>query len=216
METCEYKGMAIFEDFDHDTWSYCCRTGSHKLPSGNRIEFNSEWYRNEHFDAKTAIDSVKAQIDDFIVKQTIPDVFEGENPNVILRAKYFFYASNPTQWGYSSERINEYCKKEYQDAAFSRISEKIDIIASWTDDYDNYIRTNEEITKRNKRERVKEFSVFGRLDEKYTFVVTCKDNSKYIEIEVKDEQHEFVADRIVQLTGIYEAKEFALELKSKE
>ena len=211
---CEYKGFLITDDYDHDTWSYCYEA-MHKLSSGKKIEFSSDWFSADlkedllQKERQNALDAVKAQIDGFIQRSTTPELY----PYQIYPAGFFYYNPYPIISD-DSQKLCDYYKEKLQNTELSAIQIQIDNNTKWTDYYKDFAKTKEHTTSSNQRTEVIELRIYGDLetDCKHSFRIICRKYSKfrdYIEIQLKNEQDEAVADKIAQILGCYEAKEFA-------
>lgn len=195
----EYKGFLIFEESDRETWEKSYRTADKKVGT-DCLAFYGD-----------TVKEVEEHIDTFLAKSLTPDTNDSED--TFYHACFHYHSSHVLKWGYNPEKIKEYLKDKYMKSnedVFYDISFHIDIFSSWK------VRENSKLEQI--KANVKSVKVSGEYreeDKYYSFNVTYRKDSPYVDIAIGNKEYEHIADKIARLIGVYDAKELALETNEK-
>ena len=192
----QYKGFRIYEDSDHDTLKrcFCAEMGG--------LCFRSYWYSDDS-KRREALEYVKTQIDAAIEELTGPAIHSDG-------VDFTYYGYNPVRVNASIDKVVEWLRSNLTGASVTHI--QADMKSTWTAYYKDYELTDTDITERNKRTKITEVRVYGKLRQT-NFRITLA-YSDFITITVDDVSCEPEADELAEALNVLESKKMMLETKN--
>lgn len=237
-----YKGLPVYfrQFYDHDT--LLCSHCQIQTKDGGTIDFVNQPTDYSDVDMDKEREQMAEQIDNFIMQVTTIDtgsvhIFEGseETCNNVLEYVYKYCGYNPLQTNplmqppypgnaialkrcTTREAVETYFQQKFASPIFKDVTVSLSMQSQWRAIYNDFEVVNEDCEDTKEQIQFTQMMVVGKCKYKgsyYNFVVEYLKDNRFINIYVRDEQDEELADSIAMALGMYDSKRIALELLEK-